>query len=637
MPTRIRVLAWLGGAALVVGSVVLLRDTETPRPPPEITRPVRIDRFAAHNVVLPRPGEAPARPDLLRAVPATGQLRLSWSDGAGGPVAGYQVTWQRPGEPVHNRLVVAPDTQLDGLTDGEPYQIEVRGIDRFGRRSAPATVTGTPGPQPEPWRAALTGLYDDFADPRTVRADLPGSRWHLSGYRGCVDPADGSGRRGLPIDFGCGADVAVLRARQPMRLADPAGPDGVLGTVTVLTDAAGPGGELTIDLVPGPADRLGTGRVGDRAGVDPSLPASTVRVIVNDAGGRVLTGPGLTGPSAPSPEPAARRGPGVPHRFELVLTTSGLSLRQDGTVLAASGAVPAWREASVLFGLRGPAGRAARVHVAAAGFSGPPLPVPQVVEVPVNPATHRVLNLLDKAPGIGISRAPLVTAAGARLVTTVTTVPEVDPNGIVVQLGERTIAARPATPGPPAERGAAVTVLADLPPDLLGSAGPDPLSPFVLRAAGGPDGLNVVESYLEITPGPDWKPPDRPRGRYTDTRAATPDALPDLDLVFGDAAGTPLPSTTVAPRGQLVLTVRLDGRITQWDSGGVAGVRGFELWLDGRIAAALPTATDGDGVGGEYQIALGLADLDPGPHVLEVREYGPSPRPASLLRNFVIS
>ncbi|HET9140559.1 fibronectin type III domain-containing protein, partial [Actinophytocola sp.] len=198
MPSRNRLLAWLGGVALVVGAVVALRATDDPVAPPDepvqVPLPVRVNRYAAQNVVLPHPGQPPPQPTGLQASPGSGQLRLSWSDGddrtGGDRTAGYDVSWRRPGQPPGVRRVIAPEVQLDGLTDGTSYQVEVRGVDEFGQRSAPAAVTATPGPAPEPWRAGLTGFYDDFADPRTVRADEVGSHWHLSGYRGCVDLAE---------------------------------------------------------------------------------------------------------------------------------------------------------------------------------------------------------------------------------------------------------------------------------------------------------------------------------------------------------------------------------------------------------------------------------------------------------------
>ncbi|MFL6144766.1 MAG: hypothetical protein ACJ72N_23235 [Labedaea sp.] len=646
MPARTRLLTWLAGVALVAGAVVLLRATDDPsggRTAPAstsdpISPPVRVRQFAADSVVAPRPGEPPGSPTGLVALPGPERLRLSWSPAAG--VAGYEVRWSAAGEPDRTRLVIAPDTQLDQLTDGRPYRIEVRGVDGFGRRSRAAAAVAVAGRADDSWRTGLTGLFDDFADPNSVLGQSSGSRWHLSGYRGCVDLSHGStAEPGLPIDLGCGADLAVLRARQPMRLAEP-GPDGVLGRVALLTDTAGPGGELTVDLVPGPADRVGTGtgRAATGAGVDPTLPGGTLRAVVNDLGASVRAGAGVPAVVTPAiPGPAPRRGPGVLHRFDVLLTTAGMLVMQDGTLIASGGVLPPWREAFVLLGFRGPDGHRVRVHLAAAGFSGPAASVLPVVEVPVNPGTQRVLGPVAPAPGIGIARTPLVAAAAARVVATITSAAGLDVNAVQVQLGDRVVAARRATTSPPDSPGAVLTVLADVPSDLLGESGPVALTPFVVRAAGAGDGATVVESYLEITPGPSWSP-GQLTPHDTDPRRPASDALPAVQLTMGNAGGAPLPDATVPPRGQLVLTVALDASVAQWDSGGVAGVQGFELWLDGRLAAGVPTAADGPGLGGSYAVSLALTAVTQGPHVLEVRELGsdPATRPVSLLRNFVV-
>jgi hypothetical protein len=649
MPTRTRLLAFLGGTAVLAGAVILLRATEedpAPRPPDRdgFAPPVRVTRYAADNVVVPQPGQRPAAPGTVLTRPAPGRLRVIWADGivrgtAVPGAVGYEVRWQRPGEPARTRLVIAPEAQLDRLADGQEYRVEVRSVDAFGQRSAPAVAAGVPGRADESWRAGLTGLFDDFANPSSVLSDVSGSHWHLSGYRGCVDLGPGSvDGRGLPIDLGCGADMAVLRARQPLVLpAEPAG--GLLGRVALVTDTAAPGGELTVDLVPGPADRVGAGRAGLSAGgPDPTLPAGTIRAVVNDAGAQVRAGTGVpTVPVSNYPDPAPRRGPGVLHRFEVLLTSAGVEVRQDGTLIAFGPVLPAWRQASVLLGFRGPDGHRSRVHLAAAGFSGRAVPAPQVIEAPVNPGTRRVLGPADEAPNIGIASTPLSVAAAARLVVTITQGPGLDAGGVVVQLGEHRMPARLAVPGPPAAPGSAVTVIADVPPELLGYQGT--LAPFVLRAPGAGNGVSVVESYLEITPRPPYtEVRGTDRASDTDPRRPVLDALPKVGLTLGNAAGAPLPTPVVPAVGQLVLTVNLDATIAQWDSGGVAGVQGFELWLDGRMVAGVPTAADGPGLGGRYVLSMAVAGLGHGPHVLEVREYGPNGAapPTSLLRNFEI-
>jgi hypothetical protein len=106
--------------------------------------------------------------------------------------------------------------------------------------------------------------------------------------------------------------------------------------------------------------------------------------------------------------------------------------------------------------------------------------------------------------------------------------------------------------------------------------------------------------------------------------------------MLANTSGVPVAS--MPRQGQLVITIELSAAIAQWDSGGVAGVQGFEPWLDGRIIAGVPTAADGAGVGGRYVLSIAVQELPVGPHVLDVREYGPNgaARPTSLLRNFAV-
>jgi hypothetical protein len=639
VPTRNRLLIWLAGIVLVAGAVLVLRTTDEAAPDDDPAP--HVDRFASDIVVLPSAGRRPPAPDRVVITPGPGRLRLSWADGlAGGAaqqnVAGYDVRWHIEGERSTSRLVATPDVQLNGLTDGRRYRVEVRSVDAFGQRSPATEVTAVPGPAERPELTGLTGMYDDFADPATTLENSPDSRWHASGYRGCVGL--GAGRvdgRGLPIDLGCGADMAVLRARAPLRLTSPEGSDRVLGRVVVSTDAAGPGGELTVDLVPGRADRVGDGtrRASRAEETDPALPGGTVRVSVADVGVAVSTAPGVaaTGPTR-EVHPAPRRGPGVVHAFEVVLTSSGVRVYQDGLAVAERAVVPAWGSASVLLGFRGPDGRRSRVHVAAAGFTGPAGAPPRVVEAGVSAGTQRVLGPADQEPGIGIARTPLRTARSARLVATLAMTPALDPRRVVVQMGGLRVPARPAVAVPPRGAGA-LTVVADVPAALLGARGPDTITPFVVRAPGASAQTSLLETYLEITPGPGWAAPQS----KADEPPRPPDALPVVAAVLGNAAGKPLSSTTVPRRGQLVLAVTLDPSRAQWDTGRVAGVQGVQVRLDGALIAGIPTAADGPGVGGRYALSIAVGGLTVGTHTIEVREYGQrDEHPVSTLLSFAV-
>jgi hypothetical protein len=636
------VLIWLGALALVAGAVVTLRATEDPHTSAtdgdDRPKPVTIERYAADNVVLPAPGRRPAAPAQMTVVPEARALRVSWADALPGGqapanAAGYEVRWQTDGGDWRTRLIATPDVRLGGLRDGQRQRIEVRTVDPFGQRSAePARATGTPGRGRTPWRTPLTGLYDDFADPASLA-----QRWHLSGYRGCVDVVSERGN-GLPIELGCGADLAVLRARAPMTLTAPSA-TGELGRVAVRTDTAATGGELTIALVPGPADRIGvdTQRANRFTQRDPALPGGTIRVGIGDAGVRVSAAPDVptVTPAALQVLPAPVRGPGVSHLYEVVLTTAGLRVYQDGIAVAVSGDVPTWSSASVLLGFRGPDRRRSRVHLTAAGFSGPVNSVPAIKEVPVNAGTQRVIDLTEQSPQLGIARAPLAAATSARLVATIMVAGGMDPRGVVAQFGDLRVPARPVVAAPSSAPGSAVTVIADVPAALLGAAGPPSITPFVLRAPGANQQVRLVETYLEVTPNGPWPEPDP---ELKPARGAEPDMLPDIDAVLCNSAGEPLDAAVVPPRGQVVLKVNLDASGSQWTTGSIGGIQGFQVWLDGHLAAAVPTRAGGPGLGGRHAMSIALGGLALGAHVLEVREYALAgdDRPVSAVLNLTV-
>lgn len=639
--TRTRVLIWLGAVALIAGAVVTLRATEDS--PSNHTdsdnrpEPVQVDRYAADFVVLPAPGRRPDPPAKVDAVPAgPGRVRVSWAEGlpGGAPpagAAGYEVRWRQDNE-WHSRLVITPDVLLDGLADGRRARVEVRSVDAFGQRSPSAWTLVTPETVDDGLATTMTGLFDEFTEPARVL-----DRWHLSGYRGCVDVAS-ERDRGLPVELGCGADLAVLRARQPMTLTPPDA-SGEVGRVAVRTDTAGVGGELTVTLVPGPVDRAGvdTQRANEFPTQDAALPGGAIRVGVDDSGVHVSAAPDVRSvPPAPVEVfPAPARGPGVSHLFEVVLTVSGVRVYQDGLPVAVSGFVPSWPSASVLVGLRGPDRRRSRVHVTAAGFTGPATQLPLVTEIPVNAGTQRVLEPAEQSPQLGIARTPLMAAAAARLVATIRVAGGMDPSAVVMQFGSLFVPAHPVVPAPSGVDGAAVTVAADVPAELLGAVGPDSITPFVLRAPGANQQVRIVETYLEVTPVGGTAPPTLPLVSGHQPRG---DLLPDIDAVLCNSAGEPLNASVVPPRGQVVLKIDLDARKNQWETGTVDGVQGFQVWLDGQLVASVPTRAGGPGLGGHHALSMTTGGLARGSHVLEVREYAMNgaERPESAVLNFTV-
>lgn len=659
MVDRRQLTAWIGGAAVLATTVVALRHTQPPTAYESATPTTaqwaqsnRVVRFAVDGVLLPEPGEPPAMPREVVATPAgPDRLRVAWGsalpDGTDPANAvGYEVRWRAAdGSPERQRLVAVPELQLDGLT-ADHYLIEVRSVDAFGRRSAAARAHVRPGDEPPlPRGQQWTGLFEDFSDDFSVDTAARGNRWHFSGYQGCTGAARGIGHHTgqLAVDLDCGGDVTVLRYRSPLQLAAPG---AERGRVAVVTDVAGPRGQLTIDLLPGPADQVGAGRGGappavsppnGTAATDPTLPDGAVRVLINDDGVRVVTGAGVPRTDdPPAPRQAPTRGAGTLHVFEVVLDSEAVRVLQDGTEVAVAGIAPTWTQAHLLIGLSGPPGRRARVHLDAVALSGQPAPPPDSYAHPVVPATQRVLGPVEDAPGIGISGEPLRKAASARLLATVTRLPGVDLNNVTVQYGQVSVPARPVL-SVPSRTGSLVTVAADLPPDLLGPGGPASVSPLVFRAPGaGSAMVPIAGSYLDIVPLPDARL-TLPAPFGGSDRPPIPDGLPVPIVQLLDSAENP--TTTTPPGSRLLVDIRLDRIAGQLESGSLAGIAGFELWMDNRRIAGLPTGIDGPGVGGQYSLAVSTRRLAPGPHSMELRVIpaDPAHKPASRLTSFTVA
>ncbi|WP_439660699.1 hypothetical protein ACSHWB_03785 [Lentzea sp. HUAS TT2] len=443
------------------------------------------------------------------------------------------------GYEVFGKLVASPEVTGSGRPD-------VRAVDAFGQRSSPARAEERPSD--DSWRRKVDGWLDDFDDTYLDR------RYHLSGRRGCVNPFSGSGGR-LVIDMPCGNDTAVLRARTLLQLNE----SSELGRVAVVTDAAGPRGKLVLDLVPGTPDRLG-----------PIPPADAIRVVVDDS-----VAPGT-------------RGAGVLHRFEAVLTDNDVRVMQDGAQIATLPVVPKWREASVLISVTPPPSYPGRVEIDAVGITGGLQSVDEVVETLIVAGTLRVLEPEEEAPNIGTARAPLRAASSARLRTTVRLGDGGDPNGMVAQLGTARVPMRPTVSGWSAAEDSELTLVGDVPAELLGADGPDALTPFVLRMPGASQ-AQVVESYLEV--------PGQSTVKLENAPGEPPPVLPVMTAEF-----------TAKGPNDATLVITLDAAHAR----SVAPIAGFEVYVDGSHAATVPMP---GGVGGRHELLISLK----GSHNVEVR------------------
>ncbi|MCE7001670.1 hypothetical protein LWC34_02265 [Kibdelosporangium philippinense] len=402
------------------------------------------------------------------------------------------------------------------------------------------------------------------------------------------------------VQLGCGADDVVLRSRSAFQLVRGA------GRATVVTDAAGPYGGLNFDFVPGNPDRVGA-----RNTPSPPLPPGAIRVSISDSGVRVISGPdNASGTFEPATVQPAKRGSGVLHKFDVVFSPAGIQVFQDDSLVTMSEVVPKWTTSTMLVGMIGPPGRRTRLHLDAVGMSSVVPTQEKVVEFGAVLGTQRVLRPQENAPGLGVSRQPLIGATSARLRTTVTLGAGADPNGMSLQIGDRTVPMHPATPGSPTNPGSDVTLEATLPPELFGGEAPS-LSPLVIRGQG--TGA-VLESYLEISgTTPERRVPD---ARLTPRFAA----LPTVTVRLRDANGIDLGKTASANK-PFQLEITLDPKLAQREADDVMPMRGFEVYLNERRIAAVPTDIQGAATGGTYHLTVRSTEELPGDQTLEVRVH----------------
>ncbi|SDC73026.1 fibronectin type III domain-containing protein [Actinokineospora iranica] len=619
------------GLVALGGAIVVLRTPDEPgrhvpqpAPPPQTA----VREFAGEDVVIPGPGAKPAPPERVAALPGSQRLRLRWAPPAGGvAVAGYEVKWGRASAMEHVRLVAEPAAQLNALTDNIPYSVEIRSVDSYGQRSAPATVTAVPAQAPDdlPW-----SFQDRFVS--RVVPDPVG--WRFSSTTDCARATRGAAEDGdrLVVSGQCAAEPVALRSRVPLRLrATPV--DGELGRVVVSTDHPGHDGELTLTFVPGPVDLIGGSPSGSpspgKPGLaqdDPSLPPGTVRmrVVGRDAAVRVLVAPGtprLGRPVAVQPVPRAEIGFSV--RWEVVFRTDGIRVLRDGVLVGAGDVVPDWRAATALLGFVG-GGVGLHAAVDLVGFVGAPTVRPVLV-VPPRIDADRVVAAPDTplvTPGAG---ARVAGATGGQLrVTLVPQAPGAD--AFTVEAGGREYPARPAVAGQPFTRGVRYPIVADLPPEALvlgpdGKTLPVRVRGPVLRETGP---TRVISASMELTAPEGAVSPAAGTGIETPLPRVKP-APARPSAAFFDVAAKPIAADTELPRGRVVLEVRADGLAGQRQSGRLAGMAGVEVRIDGQRVAGIPTVADGPGVGGRWRLALTTKELAAGRHTVEVKVVGVDP------------
>ncbi|MGI5503614.1 hypothetical protein [Lentzea sp. CA-135723] len=546
------------GIALVAG-VIVLRDTGgsdgLPSAPPP---PTKLKPFVADQVLVPGPQTRPSVPASVKADPGNHRLRLAWT----GDAPAYEVRWAGG-----VKLVTRPGTQLNGLENDRPVDVEIRAVDEFGQRSQPAKATASP--QADRTEYTYADRFDQNDEP-----DL--QRWRLSKRTDCARATSGDGEdsKRLIISSSCGTRAVTLRSRTPFVRSD----DGE-SRLSVETDAPGTGGKLLLDLVPGPVSVQG----------DPA-PPNTVRATVStDNSGNSIVELTPDGTSVKAIPPAV---PGVSVLWEIALTSEGTRVLRNGEVVATSPFVPQWREATALIGVAALAGDRIRAGVDLIGYRTakvdvPPTgPTPQVrVDGPAATSAHPIPDVTA-----GQLRIALIPARESEPLTSIKV------NGVAVPL-------RPAVEGTPWKPGAEYPAVADLPREAF--------TDNVNVQLETQERIQITHTDVELT-GSKPTPQRQPGTPLVDAKPTLADPVPEVL----DASGQPVENGAAFNRGRVVLEVRIAALDTA-----VAGLAGFEIRLDGNHIATVPTTADGPSAAGRWRISLNATAMTAGAHAIEVKAF----------------
>jgi hypothetical protein len=651
---RRHVVAALAGLLLVGGAVGLLRgvgqeqltSTALPTLPPP---PTSLAHYAADGVLVPNSGTPPAAPGRLAVKPGPNRLQVTWGSALPGGhdptgAAGYDVRWGAgPNKLGNERLVAEPAVEIDGLADNAATTVSVRTIDSFGQRSAASTTSGRP--------QADTGTYsfsDDFHE-----AVAPDPRlWRLTSLDACTNAGRTGGAFGeLLVTDACQGAQVTMRARTPFRLASP-NADGELGRFTIDTNAPGEQGELDLDLVPGPVDLLDESPAGPLLKLTPGsaqdnahLPPGTIRVQITTtatpatASAQVLVAPGTPRIAPANRQLAAAPLPktGLSHRWDVVLRTDGIQVLCDGVEVAAGNVVPAWTSATALIGFGGPVVGDLNAAVNLVGFSGAPTSAPPLLAPPdvqahavamaeTNPVTAALPGLRpingDSGAQLRLTVLPIAGAPQAPVWNGTGPVPVFS-----VEVDGRRFPAQPAIAGTPLLSSVRYPLIAQLPPEVLvPQAGAIPVTVLTNLPVTGSVNFEVLTGDLELTLSPGAKPTVPRPVKAT----AVPAALADPTVTLLDAGGLPLTANQPLPAGRVVLNLALDGPSGERQNGQIAGLAGFDVWLDGTKLATVPTTAGGPGVGGQWQIALDTGTMPPGQHTIDMHGFSTDNTVASV-------
>lgn len=556
---RRKLVALVGGVALLGGTVALLRDESAPPPPPTF------ERFLSDRVELvPDTRELRTPTDLALTALDRTSLRASWTAAGGLDHGGFEVRWNGS-----TRLVQGTETELTDLDVNADVAVEVRAVDGLGNRSGPATATAVPRLAYE--AAQVHGLFepvDRFDGPES----LPPRRWRVLTANKPYDTTGGStdclGLRpfnGGRLEVSC--DLLELQSNVPMALGEPA-PDGAVGRVLLTTDGPlTPDGEVSIALLPDPFQDLPA--LAER----PPPGAVVLRLTTTSARFEIGEGVPATDEVIPAAGTFTRPSSGVRHRWEVrVLPGSVVALR-DGVALAGAPVAVPWRVAHPRLVFR----EARNTLLDSFGTGG----------VPADPEPASVVKL---GSGIGsvLGHPPDSLLAGGTSVRVVAAVFTSSDAPMTLEFGSRSA---PATRMPEDRYGADEHVVyADFPLSASDEPGPRRVQ---LRSD---LYAHVTDARLVIADGPDAR---RPLPRVTDLPPPVP--------------AVPAPSIAVVREDGVA---RVVVELADPTAREVAAVRGIEVDFDGERIATLPT---NGSAGGRHEFALRLDDVPTGGHDVAVR------------------
>ncbi len=591
-------------AVLVVGVVVLggavavlRRETELPDRP--ASGPVRIEEFTAEGV---RHGaeEPPRQPELV-GVDALDResLRVDWS----GDAPAYEVRWDDS-----VRYTTTTAVEIGGLDPVRVLGVEVRAVGATGLRSQPLLVGRSPDAlDDERWADGLDEPVDRFEGPES----LDPRRWRLLVDQSCFGLREVDGRR--RVEIGC--EYAEMQSTVPLRVGVP-DEHGAIARAVLTTDGpVGPGGSVTLALLPEPYEELrapgiaARGTTGQPGPSDAALPPGAVALTIRSDDARIGFGrlPTTTA-RPPVPEGALTPVDGVRHRWELrVLADSVVGLRDGRVVASAPVAVP-WRVARPRLAFSGGAGTLLDTLAVRGGRQQPD---------PVSEVRFDVTEQRDGALVLGeVGGQRLRTALTARVAATVLSRSD---QPLRLEFAGRTAPAVVSD-----VNGVVRLAHADFPLDDV-----DP--PPSARAALLADDLSalaVTTSGVVLTGRPDA--PREPLPRLAESAAREETPRPLVVLFDRDGRGAP----AEFPAGGEVRVVAEVG-LTGLAPVPLAGVR---ISLDGEPVLALPTTRDGPAVAGRYEVWLPTAALSSGGHRVRVEVVPEDPALAttSSERTFVI-